>query len=218
MAFLDPQQMQGLSAPFPQSGVAQQMQLPQGGMAPGMQPQMPQQGGFAQPDMSPQPGGMFGAGNIAPWKAALAAGLAGFVARRNPETYQGVMGMMQARQQHQAQMQQLQFQQNAEMQRQLAVAKATAQLRLMYPDSDFAQQLFQSGLHPGTPEWTQAMQTRTNNELDPAVLTPQGMMLRSQITAAMQPPSAPVGKLTPIDDGGPTQPASGGFPDPLAPQ
>jgi hypothetical protein len=100
--------------------------------------------------------------------------------------------------------------QDLEMQRQMAMLPLQAQLKLMYPDGDFAQTLYASGIKPGSPEWTQAMQTRMQNQLDPAVVTPQGMMLRSQITGAMNAKpltDADIAKM----DGGQTAPQSGGF-------
>lgn len=52
----------------------------------------------------------------------------------------------------------------------------------------------------------QFLKTKT----DPVVITPYGPMPYS--SAMPQVPTAPVGRLTPIDDGGPTPQASGGFP------
>jgi hypothetical protein len=76
---------------------------------------------------------------------------------------------------------------------------------------EFEQALIASGVQPGTPAWTNAMKTRVNNILDPTVLTPQGLMLRSQVTGAMQ--SQP---LTDADidrlSGGTSGNAGGGFP------
>lgn len=157
----------------------------------------------------PQRHGMFGGIGRALGRVNPGDVVSAFLAGMYPQYANAFEGPMLQRQRIQGEMQAQANLQNLEFQRQLALAKQSAQLRLMYPDGEFAQQLVQSGVYPGTPEWTKAMQTRTQNELDPVVTTPQGMMLRSQVTGQVQPPSAPVGKLTPI--GGPTPSASGGF-------
>jgi len=185
--------------------------------APPLLPQLGQtaQPSFAQPQSvspDPMPKGMFGSGKFGVAQA-ISAALNGYLAGMpGPSQQVGLAGLkaMQERQQMALEEQVYEHRQNLEMQRQMTMLPLQAQLKLMYPDGDFAQSLYASGIRPGTPEWTQAMQTRTQNELDPAVVTPLGMMLRSQITGALQPPKAPVGKLTPL--GGPTPQASGNFP------
>jgi hypothetical protein len=152
---------------------------------------------------------MFGGGRD--WRTALMAAAAGFMARTRPGMAQSMMQGIQDKRTLDRQAQLAMLKDDMEFKRQMALAQQTAQLRLLYPDGDFAQSLLQSGIQPGTPEWSKAMQTRVQNELDPAVVTPQGMMLRSQITGALAPPSAPVGGLTPYNPGGPTPSASGGF-------
>lgn len=156
-----------------------------------------------------QPGrGMFGGGDT--WRMALAAGLAGLVSRRNPQLAQTMMAPMQM----QRQMQMMGIQNQFEYQRQLALKQAEAQLRMQYPQGDFAQALLQGGTQPGTPAWTQAMATKAKNDLDPIVITPQGPMLRSQIINGSSGvgQAAPQGvTFTPLPDGGPTPPASGHF-------
>lgn len=67
--------------------------------------------------------------------------------------------------------------------------------------SDFEQTLIESGVKPGTPEWTQAMKTRANNLLDPAVMTPQGLMLRSQVTGMLAPQSPAAPQPGTVEDG-----------------
>lgn len=78
---------------------------------------------------------------------------------------------------------------------------------------EFEQRLVASGVQPGTPQWTDAMKAAVQNVTDPIVMTPQGAMLRSQVMGALQQPeilqTLPPG-AKPI--GGPTPPASGGFP------
>jgi hypothetical protein len=172
---------------------------------------IPQQQPFTMP--APSTGGMFGGGKFGIAQAIVAA-LNGYLAgTRGPSQQVGLNGlqMMDDQRKMALEEQVYEHRQDLEMQRQMAMLPVQAQLKLMYPDGDFAQTLYASGVKPGTPGWIQAMQTRMQNQLDPAVVTPQGMMLRSQITGALQPPAAPVGKLTPLGAGGPTQPASGGF-------
>jgi hypothetical protein len=177
---------------------------PPASMAPQMPPQAPQTPVQAQ--MAPQ--GMFGGGRL---QNALMAAAAGFLARTRPGMAQSLMQGVQDQRTLNRQSQLAMLKDNLDFQRQMQLAQANVKLKLQYPDGDFATSLIQSGIYPGTPEWTHAMQTHVQNELDPAVVTPKGMMLRSQITGALQPPSAPVGKLTPLD-GGPTPPASDNFP------
>lgn len=93
--------------------------------------------------------------------------------------------------------------------------------------SEFERALEASGVARGTPQWVEAMVKRRDNFLDPmtSVPLPGGQVYlgpRSGLSAVMgggdpasggggmAPPTAPVGKLTPID-GGPTPTASGGF-------
>jgi len=172
----------------------------------------------------PQRRGMFGGVSINPGNA-----IAGFLAGMYPKYADSFLAPMMQRQRIQGEMQAQANLQNMEFQRQLALAQQQAQLRLLYPDGDFATALRQSGVVPGTPEWTQAMQTRVQNELDPAVVTPQGRTLRSHVTGAIKsaiPPPPQVGEVqdgyrfkggNPADPnaweavGGPTPQASGGF-------
>ena len=67
---------------------------------------------------------------------------------------------------------------------------------------EFERALIASGVQPGTPQWAEMMSRRRDNMLDPIVNTPIGPVLRSSVTSAIQPPKAPVGRLTPIDEGG----------------
>lgn len=66
-------------------------------------------------------------------------------------------------------------------------------------ETDVGKKLMGEGIYPGDPRWVTAMQTSANNDLDPVVTTPQGLMLRSQITGAMAGAPAPQGvTFTPI--------------------
>jgi hypothetical protein len=160
-------------------------------------------------------GGMFGGGsNIG---TAIAAALNGYLAAGGNQA--GVLGLQQLHQQRLLQQKQaLDEQQYAREQADKRSNFTFEQdYKAQHPTAgapgEFEQSLIESGIQPGTPQWTQAMKTRVNNILDPAVMTPQGLMLRSQVVGAMQPQTAPPGvTFTPLDDGGPTQPASGNFP------
>jgi hypothetical protein len=158
-------------------------------------------------------GGMFGGNNIG---LALSAALNGYLAAGGNRA--GIEGLQALHQQRLYQQQQAAEDARAEanraatLQNEMSLAQFKQQLDPTSGMGEFEKALFESGVQPGTPAWVQAMKTRTNNLLDPAVMTPQGLMLRSQVVGAMQPQAAPPGvTFTPIDDGGPTPPASGNF-------
>jgi hypothetical protein len=188
--------------------------------------------GFPQPDfgspLSPQSGaipsvlqtasqpvkgtGMFGGGgnNIG---MAISAALNGYLAAGGNRA--GIEGLQALHQQRLYQQQQAAEDARAEANRAATLQNEMKLLdykQILDPTNgmgEFEKALYASGVQPGTPEWAQAMKTRANNMLDPPVMTPQGMMLRSQVVGAGQP--APQGvTFTPID-GGPTPPASGNF-------
>lgn len=154
-------------------------------------------------------GGMFGSGGV----GRNIAGAIGDMLMARAGGQPMYMPMMQKQREMQMMMSRMGAQQQMQYQRELMLEQAKAQLRLQYPDGEFAQELIQGGIQPGTPEWTQAMHTRAQNSLDPVVITPQGPMLRSAIVNAPQAgQQAPQGvTFTPLGPGGPTQPASGGF-------
>jgi hypothetical protein len=133
-----------------------------------------------------------------------------FLAGMYPQYAQAYEGPMLQRQRIQGEMQAQANLQNLEFQRQLQMLPFQMQAK-MY-ENPLAQTLLAQGIQPGTPQWNQAMATQQQNLMDPVVNAgPWGPVLRSQVqqAAQTQPPSAPVGKLTPI--GGPTPSASGGF-------
>lgn len=89
--------------------------------------------------------------------------------------------------------------------------------------NDFESALEGSGVVRGSPQWAEAMRRRAENILNPdpqvTMTLPNGQMYvgpRSGLATAMgggatpATPTAPVGRLTPVN-GGPTQPASGNF-------
>jgi hypothetical protein len=64
--------------------------------------------------------------------------------------------------------------------------------------------------HLGKDAADRFLQTKTN----PIVMTPYGPMPYSAVNGGSAPPQAPVGKLTPLNDGGPASPAPAPFPRP----
>jgi hypothetical protein len=152
--------------------------------------------------------GMFGGGNL---RDALMAAAAGFMARRSPQVANNLFDSLQRKQ--------ILADQEAQYQRHrqdtLTDYEAKQRIDQQYPTphqpGEFEQILMASGVMPGPPEWTQAMQRKAQLSLDPIVQTVQGPMPYSAIVGAMQPQilqSLPPG-AKPI--GGPTPPASGGF-------
>lgn len=183
---------------------------------------MPDLGGPLVPDASPnmsvlntasmpvKRSGMFGGGNNI--GMAISAALNGYLAAGgNPAGLAGLQQLHQMRllQQKQA-LDDAQYQRDR--QDSLTDFATKAQISSQYKEpGEFEQELIDSGVRPGTPAWVNAMKTKVNNILDPAVMTPQGLMLRSQVTGAMQ--SQP---LTDADidrlSGGTSGNAGGGFP------
>ena len=169
---------------------------------------------------APQSGGMFGGGGkfgigqaiIAALNGYLASqpGGAGDVGRNNLQTMAALKQRQLQRQQELDDYSRRRADDNADFQshRQYEINNPLPQ-----QPGEFEQALIASGVQPGTPQWTQAMQARVTNTVDPVVMTPQGPMLRSQLlggSVAGQP--APPGvTFTPVDPGGPTPSASGGF-------
>lgn len=172
---------------------------------------------------APQPasgGGMFGNGKFGIGQALVAA-LNGYLAGTAGPGREVGLSNMKMMQQLAAERQQRQ-QELDDYNRRRADENTDFQAHRQYDinnplpqqPGEFESALVASGVQPGTPEWVQAMKTRAQNMLDPVVMTPQGPMTRSQLLGGGGAP-APAGvTFTPIS-GGPTQPASGGFPDPL---
>jgi hypothetical protein len=160
-----------------------------------------------------RPSGMFG-GAFAPGGVGRnIAGAIGDMLMQRAGGQPMFSPMMRQQRQAQLQMQHIKAQQDAEYERQIALAQVQAQLKLQYPDGEFATELRQGGVQPGTPEWTQAMHTKAQNALDPVVMTPQGPMLRSMILNGGGGQPAPHGiTFEPVDaPGGQTPPASDNF-------
>lgn len=167
------------------------------------------------PDMSQvKRRGMFG---NADWGSAIAAALNGYLAAGgNPA---GQLGLQQLHQKKMLEQEEAiraqEYQQHRADGLQDYETQQMLQQKYAAPPQpgEFERALMESGVQPGTPAWTQAMKRRADNMLDPVVMTANGPMLRSQVVGTLsagQP--APEGvTFTPIDDGGPTPPASGGF-------
>jgi hypothetical protein len=155
------------------------------------------------PSMQP---GMFGGGR---WQNALMAAAAGFLARRSPQMSSNLMGAIERKQALAQQAALAELNSQRELQRQ----KDLYTFELQNPkqgDSEFERAAANGGYVPGSPEWRALMKRKADAMANPMVMTPYGPMPYSAVTAP-QVPTAPVGKITPIN-GGPTPPASGSFP------
>lgn len=147
----------------------------------------------------------------ADWKSALQAAFAGYMSRQNPQVANSLFGNLQQAQD--AKRQESQYQRrrqddNSDWQQHYDYE---AQNPKPGQPGEFERALIASGVAPGTPEWVQAMKRRTDNMLDPIVMTPYGPVTRSQALGGGQ--AAPQGvTFTPIDEGGPAPQAPGGFP------
>lgn len=167
-------------------------------------PQMPQMPGMAQRH------GMFGAGGV----GRNIAGMIGdfLMARAGMQPMYAPMMMQQRKLAYEAQLQERQHQQEFQDQRKAHQQDRQFDISNPLPQQpdEITRHMVAAGIDPNSPQG-KAMYAAS---LDPVVMTPQGPMLRSQLlgaSAAGQP--APQGvTFTPIDDGGPTPPASGGFP------
>jgi hypothetical protein len=137
------------------------------------------------------------------------------MARRNPELSGNIINGLQQGQMFKQRAALAEQQRQQSLKDQLALHQQTRDYDIAHPTpgqpGEFEDALAASGVQPGSPVWTHAMQLRVSNILDPMVMTPYGLMMRSQVTGAQQqiiqslPPGA-----KPI--GGPTSQASGGFP------
>ena len=200
--------MFGSSRPRTMNDMAMQGQMPSTLAAPQLQPmQMPQMP--AQPE--PQRGG--GLRNVAGVLGDMLSQASGGQARFLPQ-------MMQERQQ-QRQMQ-LQQQQQAE---QRAYDESQWRQRQDYqranPEPDaFMRSLTAAGIDPNSPRGRALLAQRVTNMADPMQTINNGDGTFTMIrTSALQPqspanatPAAPDTLPPDFDFGGPTQPASGGFP------
>jgi hypothetical protein len=152
---------------------------------------------------------MFGGGKFG-WKEALMGALAGFMARRNPAAVQGLMAMMQQKQSSQREEQQYQRRRGDEIEDYRAKKGIDAQ----FP-SDRAPYRFESNsgdVYELGPDGQPRLMFK-----DPLrfKLVPNGMggVVPVDVESLMRggAPQGPVGKLTPIDEGGPGLGAPGGF-------
>jgi hypothetical protein len=99
-------------------------------------------------------GGMFGGGGKFGIKEAIAFGLAGLVARRNPMLLQGLMGGMMQKQNSQREDEQYQQRRNDGMED--WIAQQSWKLANEQPDqTGYAKDLIAAGIQPGTPQFQQ---------------------------------------------------------------
>lgn len=160
------------------------------------------------PDMKPQ-GGMFGGGKFG-WKQAIAFGLAGFMARRNPALMQGLMAMMQQKQDRQDAEADYQRRRGDQQQDWLA----RQQWGLDHPEAR-APHYFESNSGDQYTIGADGKPVEVFHDPFRYKLVPNGMggVVPVDIGSLMGGQAQkPVGKLTPIDEGGPMPSASGGFP------
>jgi hypothetical protein len=155
------------------------------------------------PDIKPKRG-MFGGGNL---RDALVAAAAGFMARRSPQVSNNLFDSLQRKQ--------ILADQEAQYQRRrqdtLTDQQAMYDYKLQHPEppnNDTVNDYNYIAQTLGKDAADQYLRSKTN----PIVMTPYGPMPYSAVSGAV--PTAPVGKLTPIDDGGPTAPPSATFPRP----
>jgi hypothetical protein len=176
-------------------------------------PNMP--GGFnaaslnSLPQMAQPKSGMFGGGKV---KIDLGRAFAGYLAGSGSQAGMQMLQSMDAQRQRQQEFAQQQFTASQNRQNDNADWKAHFDYTQANNPDAFDTNAIAGGYTPGTPEWIALHKQRADNEADPPVMTPMGMMLRSQALQMSGGQQAPQGvTFTPMD-GGQTPPASGGFP------
>jgi hypothetical protein len=163
------------------------------------------------PNATPKKAGMFGAGKP-DWAGAISAALNGFLAARgNPVGMMGLQQMQQARQQA---MQEQQYQQRRGDQFEDWVKQQAWQRANPNPvnnDTVADYNFWKQTLPPK--QFEQWLESKVN---PPQLMNIPGVGVVSvpRQGGAAQAPTAPVGKLTPLDEGGPMPSASGGFRSP----
>lgn len=151
--------------------------------------------------------GMFGGGKFG-WKEALMGALAGFMSRRNPGAAQGLMAIMQQRQA--AQQDEQQRQQEREDGWEDFVRKETFKRANPAPvnnDTVADYEFIRSTL--GDDEAANYLKNKAN---PPLLMNIPGVGVVQVPRQGGQAPQAPVGRLTPIDEGGPGLGGPGTFP------
>lgn len=159
------------------------------------------------PEPKPQPkGGMFG--GKPDWASAIQAVIGGYLSGMGAPGGRELLGQVHQRQMMAQQQAMMQQQRQADMEDYGKKLEMQAQYKTpavndTVADFEFIrQQLGDDGAR-------RFLETKTN----PIVMTPYGPMPYSAVTG--QQATKPVGKLTPIDDGGPTAPPSAMFPRPF---
>jgi hypothetical protein len=161
-------------------------------------------------------GGMFG-GKGQQIGEAISAALNGYLAAGgNPA---GIAGLQQLHQQRMYQQEQAAREQEYQRERTDKNADWMAQYNyeITHPKpgagSEFERVAEAGGYQPGSPQYIDLMRRKAEAMANPMVMTAYGPMPYSAVAGGAL-PTKPVGPLTPIEDGGPTPSASGGFPGP----
>lgn len=158
---------------------------------------------------APKKGGMFGAGKADIGQAIQAALYGALAARGNPA---GVMGLQMLQQKRQQAMEAQQHQQRREDDFQDWVRKQAYQAANPSPvnNDTVADYNFWQGVLP--PDQFQQYVANKVNPPQYMNIPGVGLVQVPRMGGQQGAPQAPVGKLTPIDEGGPMPQASGGFP------
>ena len=193
--------MAAQQTPPPNMGAAAQMPNP---LLP------PQQRGQFVNVPAPHSGGMFGGGKVS---IDLSRAIAGFLAGMgNPAGFQSLKSLDEQRQEQMALEQQRQ-QRQQDLQDQMSLIDYRYNHEPPATD-EYTRALLASGIQPGSPEWEQHMANRAAILENP----PRYEMVNGALVQVGGPsiqqsaPAAPVGNLKPYNPGGPTPPASDGFP------
>jgi hypothetical protein len=166
---------------------------------------------MAQPEQQTKPTGMFGAGKGS-WVDAVQAAIGGFLAARGNPAGGALLGM--ANQRRQTGMAEQQHQQRRGEDFEDYVKKQAWDLQNKPPVNNDTVADYEFIVKQLGPEAGQQF-LRSKTLPPPQFMNVPGLGLVQMPSAgAPQMPTAPVGKLTPIDDGGPAPQGPGGFRSP----
>jgi hypothetical protein len=167
---------------------------------------------LSAPEPKPAPkGGMFG--GKPDWASAIQAVIGGYLSGMGAPGGRELLGQVHQRQMMAQQQAMMQQQRQADMED--FEKKQQIELRYRPPaqPTEYERLLQAMGVQPGTPDYQEHVGRYVGAKENPIVMTPYGPMPYSAVTG--QQATKPVGKLTPIDDGGPTAPPSAMFPRPF---
>lgn len=157
-------------------------------------------------------GGMFGGGGVGNFLANFALNYAAGMGNQGAANTLERMHQNKMLQQRQA-MDEHTYQQHR--QDSLADYEAKQQIDARYPTpaqpTEYERMLAAAGITPGSPDYLKHVQAYVSMKENPIVMTPYGPMPYSAVTAPQQ-VAKPVGKITPIEEGGPSLGGSGMFP------